>query len=53
MIAYHVLLRTVTYEDLRPQYFDERDREGIKRRLVRRLEDLGYQVTVEVAPVAA
>jgi len=53
VIAYHVLLRTVTYEDLGPQYFDERDREGIKRRLVRRLEDLGYQVTVEVAPVAA
>ncbi len=53
VIAYHLLRNKVTYEDLGPHYFDERDREGVKRRLVRRLEDLGYQVTVEPAPAAA
>ena len=30
------------YEDLGGNYFDERDRHAVKRRLVRRLEDLGY-----------
>lgn len=53
VIAYHLLRQKLTYEDLGPQYFDERDREAVKRRLVRRLEDLGYHVTVEHAPVAA
>jgi transposase len=53
VIAYHLLQRKTTYEDLGPTYFDERDREGVKRRLVRRLEDLGYQVTVKPVPVAA
>jgi hypothetical protein len=31
-------------------YFDERDREDVKRRAVRRLEQLGYQV--QLMPVA-
>jgi transposase len=53
VIAYHLLRRNANYQDLGPNYFDERDREGVKRRLVRRLEDLGYEVTVENAPVAA
>jgi transposase len=53
VIAYHLLQREVTYQDLGPHYFDERDREGVKRRLVRRLEDLGYEVTVQPAPAAA
>jgi hypothetical protein len=53
VIAYHLLSRRASYQDLGPNYFDERDREGIKRRLVRRLKDLGYEVTVENPPVAA
>jgi transposase len=53
IIAYHLLRNHATYADLGPHYFDERDREGVKRRLVHRLEDLGYQVTIERAPVAA
>ena len=32
--------------DLGPNYYDERDREGVKRRAVRRLEQLGYQVAL-------
>jgi transposase len=52
-IAYHPLSRKADYQDLGPHYFDERDREAVKRRLVRRLADLGYEVTAEPAPVAA
>jgi transposase len=52
-IAYHLLRRNVTYQDLGPHSFDERDREAVRRRLVRRLEDLGDEVTVEPAPTAA
>jgi transposase len=43
---YYLLTRHTTYQDLGPNYFDERDREGVKRRAVRRLEQLGYQVTL-------
>jgi transposase len=52
-IAYHVLGRGTTYEDLGPQYFDRRDRTAVERRLVDRLESLGYKVTLEpVIPAA-
>lgn len=51
VIAYHILLRQQTYTDLGGNYFDERDREAVQRRLVRRLHALGFQVTLE--PVAA
>jgi transposase len=53
VIAYHLLRHQASYRDLGPHYFDERDREGVKRRLIRRLEGLGYRVTVKPAPVAA
>jgi transposase len=45
VIAYHVLKRSVGYADLGPNYFDERDRAAVARRLIRRLEALGYDVT--------
>jgi transposase len=45
-ITYHLLTRHSVYQDLGPNYFDERDREGVKRRAVRRLEQLGYQVVL-------
>jgi transposase len=45
-ISYYMLTRRSTYHDLGPNYYDERDREGVKRRAVRRLEQLGYQVTL-------
>jgi transposase len=53
VIAYYVLTRKETYQDLGPHYFDERDRERVKQRLVHRLEDLGYGVTVESRAPAA
>jgi transposase len=47
IIAYHLLRRNVTYEDLGPHYFDERERPRVERRLVQRLERLGYKVNLE------
>ena len=52
-IAYHVLDRGTTYQDLGPQYFDRRDRTAVERRLVDRLESLGYKVTLEPVTPAA
>ncbi len=49
--AYFIIRDGVEYEDLGGQYFDERDRRGVVRRSVKRLEDLGYDV--EVRPKAA
>jgi transposase len=45
-ISYYLLTRHTTYHDLGQNYFDERNREGVKRRAVRRLEQLGYEVTL-------
>jgi len=50
--AEHVLTRHTTYQDLGHNYFDERDREGVKRRALRRSQQLGYQVTLS-HPVTA
>jgi transposase len=52
-ISYYMLTRRSTYHDLGPNYYDERDREGVKRRAVRRLEQLGYQVTLSPSASAS
>jgi transposase len=49
VIAYAILKHGTTYQDLGVNYFDERDREAVRRRLTRRLESLGYQVSIEPA----
>ncbi len=51
VIAYHLLTEGTVYQDLGPHYFDERARQATERRLVHRLEALGYKVALE--PVAA
>ena len=51
VIAYHLLRRCTEYHDLGPHYFDERQRQTTERRLVHRLEGLGYKVSLE--PLAA
>lgn len=50
--AYFVLKDAVAYHDLGAQYFDERDRQGVVRRTKKRLEDLGYEVELRLAPAA-
>ena len=46
-IAYHVLTTREPYTDLGVDYFDKRNREAAGRRLVRRLNALGYEVHLE------
>jgi transposase len=52
-IAYHVLTKQQTYQDLGEKYFDERDREAVKRRAVRRLEQLGFSVNLSPTQATA
>lgn len=52
VLVYHLLKRGSTYADLGGTYFDERERETIQRRLVRRLSSLGFRVTLDPFPAA-
>jgi transposase len=47
IIAYYLLTRGGDYTDLGPHHFDERDQQRVTRRLVHRLEALGYSVQLE------
>lgn len=49
VVLYNLLRDGVVYEDLGPNWFDERDRRATIGRSVRRLEALGYRVTLEPA----
>lgn len=49
--GYYLITRHQTYADLGENYFDERDREQVKRRMVKRLEKLGFRVSVTPVPV--
>jgi len=53
VIIYHVLTQERDYEELGGNYFDERDRQAVEKRLVRRLEHLGYQVSLTPTAPAA
>jgi transposase len=53
VIIYHVLCDQEGYHELGGHYFEERDRQAIEKRLVRRLEKLGYEVSLKSAPPAA
>lgn len=44
---YHMLSRKQAYHDLGGNYFDEQSRHTVTDRLVRRLEKLGYDVSLE------
>lgn len=47
--AYYLLTRGAMYQDLGDTYFDERDRQNVVRRSVRRLQSLGYTVHLDAA----
>ena len=49
MIIYHILTERKPYHELGGTYFDQREREQVERRLVRRLERLGYSVSLQPA----
>jgi transposase len=46
VIFYHMLKSEVEYQDLRAEYFDRLEPERLRRHLVKRLERLGYQVSL-------
>ncbi len=47
VIAYHILRDGTCYSDLGADYFDRLNPEGLRRRLTKRLEGLGFKVTLE------
>lgn len=53
VIAYHMLRDGTEYRELGGDYFDNRNHEQLQRRLVKRLEGLGYSVSLEPTGVAA
>ena len=53
VIMYHVLKQKVEYRDLGRDYFDRLEPERLRRYLVKRLERLGYQVTLTTENEAA
>jgi hypothetical protein len=52
-IVYHVLTDRVPFTDLGGDYFDHRDQQAVQRRLVHRLEALGYTVSLQPKEPAA
>jgi transposase len=53
VIFYHMLKSEVEYRDLGVEYFERLDPERLRRSLVKRLERLGYQVTLTTEEAAA
>ena len=47
IIAYYILRDGTCYSDLGADYFDRLNPEGLRRRLTKRLEGLGFKVTLE------
>ena len=52
-IVYYLLQRETTYQELGGAYFDARHRDRVERRLVHRLEQLGFEVTLTPKDPAA
>jgi transposase len=53
VIAYHILVTRQPYQDLGVDYYERRNRRIVERRLVHRLEMLGYSVTLHPTSPAA
>jgi transposase len=53
VIAYHMLCRHEPYHELGGNYFDERKKESVVNRLLKRLQQLGYEAHIEPLPAAA
>ena len=49
-IAYHVIARREPYHELGADYFDRQKPAATANRLVRRLRQLGFAVTIEAQP---
>lgn len=49
VIIYNMVSKGIKYSDLGQLYFDKRDQEHVLNRTVRRIEALGYKVSLQVA----
>jgi transposase len=49
VIAYHMLKRGQPYRDLGAMYFDKLEQHRVEKRLVHRLERMGYQVILQLS----
>jgi hypothetical protein len=47
--AYYILRDGVSYRELGPDHFVERDRTRVAQRFARRIRELGYEVTIKQA----
>jgi transposase len=52
-IAYHIIRDGTVYRDLGPDYFDTLDPARLKRKLIKRLEGLGFHVTLAAQSLPA
>ena len=52
-LVYMMLTRKQPYQDLGAAYFDQREQERVERRLVHRLERLGYEVSLQPRALAS
>jgi transposase len=48
-VAYHLMDRGTRFQELGADYFDRRNPQRVRERLVKRLEKLGYRVSLEAA----
>jgi transposase len=53
VIAYHLIRQGTVYVDLGPNYLDQRKADAVQNQLVKRLERLGFNVTLEARSPAA
>lgn len=53
VIAYHLLRDGTIYQDLGPAYFDQRKANTVQKQLVKRLEQLGFQVDLQPLVLSA
>ena len=51
VIAYHLIQRNEPYRELGGDYFDKQKPEATAKRLVKRLERLGFQVSLQSTPI--
>lgn len=48
IIVYHLLKEKQAYNELGPHYYEERRREQVTKQAIRKLQSLGYNVTLEI-----
>jgi transposase len=50
VVGFYLIKYDLTYKDLGADFFDQRQRERVKQRAIKRLNSLGFKVTIEELP---